>query len=432
MLILLLFLSSSLFATSVTLDTINPQQHTKMPFMIGYLDSHSATKKIGTQLKKDFEFTGQFSVAIEYVSKIETNSDMAQWAKQYPFGLFLSHTDQGPQWRLYDFSSLTMMRGACTKNRANQRATAHAIADEVWPQVTGCGGFFSTKIVYSKQTMRRGRNCQRFLYMRDAVDQDGETEEVLASPKTVSMAPRWKTQSPLVLYSEYTKTNVRLVAVDMHKQRSIVSNFDGVNMQVAYAPDGTSVVYCLSHAPRADMPQHQTTQLYFYNVDAQGKPQFQRLTNNKGNNFSPCWGPGKSIFYASDVGRLGAPNIYWLDIPTGNVVKITTGNFAVSPSFAHKTGRLAYTKMIGGRTQVFAYDLQTKLERQITFDASNKDDVSWSPCGNLLSYTREEKGQSRIAIFNTLTNEQRLLTAESQDCCYPCWSPMYEELPVIS
>lgn len=432
MILLFLCLFTGLFANSVTLDTINAQQHTKMPLMIGYLDNHSSTKKIGTQLKKDLEFTGQFEVTIEYVPKLEANSDLSQWAKMYPFGVFLSHTDQGPQWRLYDLSSLAMMRGACTQSRANQRATAHAIADELWPQLTGCGGFFSTKIVYSKQTTRRGRNCQRFLYMRDAVDEAGETEEVLASPKTVSMAPRWKTGSPLVLYSEYTKTNVRLMAVDMHKNRSIVSNFDGVNMQVAYSPDGNSVVYCLSHAPRADMKPHRTTQLYFYTVDQHGKPMFQRLTHNNGNNFSPCWGPGKSIFYASDVGRLGMPNIYWLDLATGQTTAITAGSFAVTPSFSQKTGRLAYTKMVSGKTQVFTYDVQTKLERQVTFDGSNKDDVSWSPCGNLLSYAREEKGQSRIAIFNILTNEQRFLTASQQDCCYPSWSPMYSELPAIS
>lgn len=441
MLITLLAAFSCLHAESVTLETINARAHTKMPILIGRLDHHYTNEKVAHRLKEDLQFTGQFQVDDKRLPSLQTKSDITKWASQYPLVIFMSHTDSGISWRLYDTATAQMIKGACTAPRTNLRAFAHAIADDVWPALTGGNGFFSSKIVYSKQHMRRGRDCRRYLYMRDATDEEGETEQLLVDTPTISMAPRWnrEPQNPMVLYSEYTKTNVRLIAVDMHKRRSVVSNFDGVNMQVTYAPDGKQVVYCLSRAPQAGMKPHRTSQLYYYaagkpatNVQEAVKPVFKRLTLNDGNNFAPCWGPGNSIFYASDVGRLGMPNIYWMDLQTGVAQPITTKSFAVSPNYSAATGRLAYTKIIGGVAQVCTYDLQAKVERQITFDASNKDDVTWSPCGTMLSYTVEAQGSNRIALFNTATNEQRFLTAQGQDCCYPCWSPVYQELPVIS
>jgi TolB protein len=430
---LLLICCGYLGAESVTLETINARAHTKMPVLVGLLDRHHTNRKVAHRLKEDLEWTGQFQVTDKHLDTLQTKSDITKWASQYPLAIFLSHTDEGISWRMYDTATAQMIKGTCTAPRTNMRAFAHAIADEVWPALTGNKGFFSSKIVYSKQQVRRGRDCRRYLYMRDATDEDGETEQLLVDTPTVSMAPRWnrETQNPMVLYSEYTKTNVRLIAVDMRKRRSIVSNFDGVNMQVSYAPDGKQVVYCLSRAPKAGMKPHRTSQLYYYSADDAQKPVFKRLTLNDGNNFAPCWGPGNSIFYASDVGRLGMPNIYWMDLQTGVAQPITTKSFAVSPSYSAVTGRLAYTKMVGGKTQVCTYDLQANVERQLTFDATNKDDVSWSPCGTMLSYTVEAQGASRIAMLNTATNEQRFLTAQGQDCCYPCWSPLYQELPMI-
>jgi Tol biopolymer transport system component len=126
------------------------------------------------------------------------------------------------------------------------------------------------------------------------------------------------------------------------------------------------------------------------------------------------------------------PNIYWMDLNTGVAEALTDHSFAVSPNYNPASGKLAYTIMVSGRTQVCVYDLQARVERQVTFDATNKDDVTWSPCGTMLSYTVEAQGTSRIALLNTLTNEQKFLTAQGQDCCYGCWSPVYEELPQVS
>ncbi len=417
--------------------TVTAQLFAKMPLLI-VTQSQKNLKKILPLFQHDLEFTNQFVVKIapsqnEFEIK---KSSFAKWAEEgYPLVLLLEDKKDQIIWRLYDTASISMIKGQQLSVSSKPNVTAHALADQVWPALTGSSGFFSSKIAYSKMAHRRGRNIKRHLMMRDATDMTGHSEELLVNSPTISVSPRWNKDlnSPIILYSEYTKSNVRLVAVNMEGKRSIVSNFDGVNMQVAYSHDGKEVVYCLSRPPLPHLPSHTTTQLYHYAVDDDGRPAVKRLTPLPGNNFAPCWGPGNTIFYATDLGSLGNPKIHWHCLKSGTITPITATGFAVSPTYSPSAHRLAYAKMVKGRMQLFLYDLDTKKEEQITFDNASKDECCWSPCGNLLAFVAEQpNGKSRIGLFNVQTGEQKMITPTHEDCCYPHWSPIYAQLPMKS
>ena len=82
--------------------------------------------------------------------------------------------------------------------------------------------------------------------------------------------------------------------------------------------------------------------------------------------------------------------------------------------------------------QLFLYDTITKKHTQITGDAGNKEEPSWSPCGNYLLFSREKNSKSRLAILNVLTNERRFITPPNQHVSYPAWSGRYERVPHFS
>ncbi len=430
---------SNLFsAEQVALEELRAQKHEKMPLFIGLMNVNNDLKKMSELLKKDLEFTGQFAVTVEKVTEeLTTKDQVKQWFKKgYPLIVYLQPASNGYEWRVYDTADARMIKGKkYQKVGTNARGWAHAIADEVWAELTGSQGFFSTKIVYGKDTYRRGRNCKKYIYMRDATDVEGISEEILAASPTISVAPRWNrdTENPTVIYSEYTKTNVRLIAVNMHGKRRVVSDFEGVNMQVSYSLDGKEVVYCLSRAPYSNMKNHTTSQLYHYRFDAEaGRPLFTRLTTNNGNNFAPCWGPNNTLFYSSDASKNGMPNICWYNLKTKQLAWVTQDSYATSPNYNPVSNKLIYTKMLNKKMQLFEYDLAKNEHHQLTFDDTNKDDCSWSPCGNLVAYSVEEKGKSRLAIFNLNTREQQFLTSEKDDSSYPSWSPRYANVPRVA
>lgn len=90
-------------------------------------------------------------------------------------------------------------------------------------------------------------------------DYDGSHEQLLVKTPTINIAPRWNadTSNPLLFYSEYTNTNVRLMVVDMKGRRRPVINADGVTMLPSFTKDGKKVVYCSSRG-------NGNCQLYYY------------------------------------------------------------------------------------------------------------------------------------------------------------------------
>ena len=365
-------------------------------------------------------------------------NDITQWYTQgFPLAVFIDSTDSHKafEWRLYDTLDAQMINGKKISKieKTEIRPMAHKLSDEIWPALTGNQGFFSTKIAYGKEVCRSSRkknwrNCKKYIFMRDATDATGVSEQLLVSTPTINIVPRWNrdAQHPLILFSQYRESNIALVSVDLKGKKKVVSNFDGVNMQVAFSPEGRQVVYCLSRPPSSQFAQHITSQLYYYSQDSGAQKElFKRLTTNHGNNFAPSWGPENTIFYATDATKNGMPNICWQDLKNNNIAWVTQGCYATSPSFCATNNKLVYTKMVNKKMQICLYDIKTNKHEQLTFDDTNKDDCSWSVCGNLISYSVELDGRNRIGVYNLMTKEQQLITAENEDCTYPSWSPYY-------
>ena len=402
---------------------VTSQQHQKMKLLVGVIEPVSSTlREMLPFIKKDLEFSGQFDVTVKGVAQLHTKNDIAQlFGQGYSLALFLndSVSDDGIDWRVYDTTQVTMLKGSKYVKRGTLlRGWAHNIADSLWPVLTGDEGFFSTKIAYAQDVRSPKKRKVKHIFV---ADYDGSHEQELVSVPTVSVAPRWNNdkKSPLLFYSEYTNKNVRLVAVNMQKKRKIASNFDGVNMLPAFSQDGKNVVYCASHGAG-------NCQLHYYH-----KGSFKQITHNAGNNVSPTFSDdGKKIYFCSDY-QTGKPQLYSYDVVSDNMIRLTHGGYCASPSYSPQRQKLAYSKIVNGVMQLFMYDTVTQEHVQMTFDKGNKEEYSWSPCGKFLLFSVEEGQKSRIALLNTITNERRYLTSDKQVCSYPTWSPVYEEFPIV-
>ena len=403
--------------------SVAPSRYEKLTVLLGLMgDCSPELLEIAALIKKDLEFTNQFEVTVRTVNEMHAKKEITQLSQEgFAMALFMNAAgDNAIQWRVYDTEQVQMLKGEkYTKRGSVTRGWAHNVADSIWPVITGEPGFFSTKIAYCKDVRQPKKRKVKHVCV---ADYDGSNEQVLVNAPTVNIAPRWNndTNNPLLFYSDYTNSNVRLIAVNMKKQRKIASNFDGINMLPAFSDDGKRVVYCASKGKG-------NCQLYFYE-----NSQVKQITKNNGNNVSPTFAGNKNkILFCSDF-QTGLPQVYCYDIKTQDLERVTDGGYCASPCYCQSNEKLVYSKKINGVMQLVVYDSAKKEHAQVTFDDGHKEECSWSPCGNFLLYSVEKGAKSRIAQLNVATREARYLTPESTMCTYPAWSPMYDQFITVS
>jgi len=376
-----------------------------------------------TTLHNDLAFNGQCSVSMSLMDHVPTRSFFNDVTKEgCPLTLILEKKSADIiNWRLYDTALGQMVNGQVHPRKENStRGWAHSLSDIVWPELTGKPGFFSTKIAYCKAVTlpHKKGNCRHIC----VADYDGSNEQLLVTTPTINLAPRWNrdVKKPLLFYSEYTNKNIRLMSVDMQGRRRIASNFDGINMLPTFSGDGKRVVYCAS---RADGHCH------LYHFEKNG---LRRLLGADGNHVSPSISAdGSHIYFCSDY-ETGKPHIYRYDFDTQKITRITQQGSAMAPSYSSAVQKVVYSQFVNGIVQLFSYDETTGKHTQITTNPGNKDEASWSPCGNYLMFSVDKGNKGRVAQLNLLTNELRYLTKAGDDCTYPIWSDRYEQFPMIA
>ncbi|KKP35588.1 MAG: Protein TolB [candidate division TM6 bacterium GW2011_GWF2_32_72] len=415
---------TTLFAEDLEFK-INSIKTEKMPFVIGIVDKETDDILfVANRLKDDLEFSGQFLVDIKNFSQLKKKSDLAdQIDEKTALGVFLTDNGDSVGFRLYDLFSFSMLDGKnYKKNDSGASWWAHNIADKIWPLLTGQDGFFSSKIAFCRTIWGGKRGSEKIIYI---ADYDGKDPKELVKNGSVNLAPRWNcgSQSPILFYSECAPANMRLIATNMRGKKKVVSNFEGLNMLPSCSPDGKKVVVCLSFSG--------SSQLYSYHFDAKrNKNVYVRLTNNDGNNVSPILLANGDVIFCSDF-ESKSPRIYQYSASNKSLEQITSSGYCAAPSYSEKANKLAYSRMEKGIMQIFIYDFKTKVHKQLTFDNAQKEEASWSPCGNYLLFSVESESNTRLAYLNLLTNQIKMVGGPKSNISYPSWSPIYSEFPAI-
>lgn len=421
--IYLLSFAAMLQATTVQQNThvtvkLENQTQEKMKLLIGLVSPSDFLQSIAAIVKEDLTCSQQklsgFNVTLQSFEKVPSKNSLKKLSQEgYNLVVFLQTSKQDTmiEWRLYDTMNCTMSSGKRLPiGVRNDINIAHALADQLWLLLTGQEGIFSTKLAYCVETTQ-AHHKGTDIYV--ATPYGNEAQQLIKGGKL--LAPRWNHdfQKPLLLFSEVTPSNIRLMSSTLQGQRKMVANFDGLTMLPSFSSDGQKVVYCSSHQG--------SSQLYYCFIDRETKKRVTRRLTNSGNNTSPTLRDNGDIIFCSDF-ETKLPQLYYLHAGTGTIERLSQSGYCASPHFCEKNGKVAYCKLINNVMQIFTYDLETKEHKQLTFTPGNKDECHWSPCGNYLAFSVDTAGTSRIALLNIISQEHILVTSEKQRCTYPCWS----------
>lgn len=250
-LIPVLMMSSWMHAQEGISFSIGARTHEKMPLYLGIIGNpeNSALQDMGTRIKDDLEFSGQFSVSHEMLDKNPSKKTLEHHAQSgIPLAIYISGSSDPKffEWRVYETYQQSMLKGKRVKKQGtNPRGWGHRVADALWPVLTGKDSFFSSKLAYCKDVATRTGKIIKHVCVADF---DGTNVQVFQVP-TVTLAPRWNHDplNPLLFYSEHTNDNVRLRVYDMCSGNcKTASDFPGINMLPTFSGDGKKVVYCAS------------------------------------------------------------------------------------------------------------------------------------------------------------------------------------------
>ncbi len=386
-------------------------------------------RALANQFAKDMEYGQQFKVTIVAEPAPKYKEDIRNRLVKDYFAVIYLRLDligHCVEWRLYDpqdeeallqDNPIKIIKGkkiACTSH--NIVLAAHTIAHQVWYELRSEPSIFTTKIAYCVSVPQVVKKNKRYTHVKHIYisDYDGGNPQLLVDTPTINMAPRWgmKSKKPVLFYSEHTADNVRLMKVDLHGIRTMVLNKKGGIMLPSFATHGRSVAYNVAG------------DIVCKKIDTTGK-RITTVISNKGNNLSSNLLDNDDIIFCSDF-ETGHPHIYYYHAQTHTTERLTQSGYCTSPAYCSKSNCVVYAKLVHGVSQLYMYNLTEKKHEQLTFDKGNKDEPSFSPCGNFIVFAVENANSSRIAVMHLATRKRDYITLPSLCASYPTWSPFLE------
>jgi len=292
---------------------------------------------------------------------------------------------------------------------AGLRATAHRIADEIFEQLTGIRGAFSTRIAYV--TVDGQPPSQRYRLM--VADADGYGPRTVVESSEPIMSPAWSPDGQNLAYVSFENKSSEVYVQRLSSgERRRVSARQGINGAPAWSPDGRRLAIVLSREANLD--------IYVLDLTTQS---LTRLTSQDAIDTEPEWSrDGKEIFFTSD--RAGSPQIYRMSATEGaKAERVTfTNSYNARPRLSPDGAELAMVTLESGGYSIGVMDLKSRSLRTLTRTRQDES-PSYAPNGAAVIYATRDRGRGTLAIASSDGRFQQRLSSQTGDVREPVWSP---------
>jgi TolB protein len=292
----------------------------------------------------------------------------------------------------------------------NWRRVAHIIADAIYSELSGEGGYFDSRVVYVSESGPKAKRVTRLAIM----DQDGANASFLTDGTSLVLTPRYSTSSTLLSYTRYLNGNPQIFLFDPTTgQQQRLAAKGNILFSQRFSPDGTKMAFSSASQGR--------TNLFIAELRT-GRT--ARLTSGAAIDTSPSFSPdGSQIAFESDRG--GTQQIYIMGSNGQGPRRISFGDGRYStPVWSPKDDQIAFTRQSGGEFQIGTMRPDGSRERILTSNFLCEG-PSWSPNGRVIMFWRQDQGSAgpQLASVDVWGRSEQIIPT-STFASDPAWSPL--------
>ena len=312
-----------------------------------------------------------------------------------------TRNSQSPEVLAKQYSDVATVEGT--------RDIAHRFADEIVERLSGIPGIAETKIFYVSN-----RSGHKEIW---EMDYDGFNQHQLTHLDTISLSPAVSPDNSRVAFSSLGRTgwSIRMYSLLLHRMVAFPA-WGGTTLSPAWSSDGTKLAFSSSRTGDPD--------IWISDPSGAGA---HRITAFRGPDVQPVWNPKTNAQIAWVSGRTHLPQIYIMDSDGSNVMRMTDGGYATSPSWSPSGQFLAfawnrnYGPGAPGGEDIYIMDIASKQWTQLTHDAGANDSPCWSPDSRHIVFQRRINGKTEIWTMLADGTDQRQLTQQGSNE-EPNWS----------
>ena len=326
--------------------------------------------------------------------------------------------DMTVNYHLFDVTSEREVKTSrISAPRAKLRDIAHKVSDEVFEEITGIPGAFSTKIAY---VLVEDVGTSYANFKLEVADSDGERVRTLFESPEPMLSPSWSPDGSRLAYVTFETGRPSIVIQEVVSgRRERLPAHRGLNGAPVFSPDGRTLALVLSRDGNPEI----------YTMDIATKTLSRVTRYRSAIDTEPTWTPdGRNLLFTSDRG--GRPQIYQVDLETLIVDRITYhGDYNARARLLPDGRHLIYVHRDRGIFHIAWQDLESAdgLPRVLT-QTSLDESPSVAPNGAMLIYATQDRGRGILAVVSIDGQVKYKLPSSSGDVREPAWSPFLDML----